>query len=366
MPLVDSLDAIGLKYGTDKASTGHNYLEFYETFFAPLRNTHLTLLEIGVLNGASVKTWEEYFQQAHIIGADVSNSAKKYESNRISIEVLDQSNIEELTKMAVKRGPFDIIIEDGSHMWEHQITSLRTLFPFLKQNGIYVVEDLHTNYGTAQATFKGIARSSCIEFLKSWLDLHVADQEIPLSEVEDAFLRTYGRSVYSMMFYRRACLIKKRIALKVGEINAGVPLAALGAAGCSVAIRIMAHLSERGDVIGPSGYVNPPSDNYPVQGIAIATQGEILEYRVRAGDASWSGWVHGDAFAGSRGESRLLTGVTVRLVEHAKRLYGLRTFARFAGSTAAVSAGDGQDCTSPHGEPLCGLQVNLIHGPAGS
>jgi hypothetical protein len=51
-----TLDVIGLKHGTDKASSGHNYLEFYESFFAPLRENQLTVLEIGVYQGASLKT----------------------------------------------------------------------------------------------------------------------------------------------------------------------------------------------------------------------------------------------------------------------------------------------------------------------
>jgi predicted O-methyltransferase YrrM len=149
-----TLDAIGLKYGTDKASSANNYLDFYEFFFAPLRYTQLTVLEIGVFNGASTKTWEEYFPESKIIGADINPGTKRFEQGRVIIEQLDQSNIEELTRVASKHGPFDIIIEDGSHMWEHQITSLRTLFPFLKNDGIYVVEDLHTNYGSLKTNYK--------------------------------------------------------------------------------------------------------------------------------------------------------------------------------------------------------------------
>ncbi len=42
-------------------------------------------------------------------------------------------------------------------MWEHQITTLRALFPFLRSGGYYVVEDLQTNYGALQAKYRGIA-----------------------------------------------------------------------------------------------------------------------------------------------------------------------------------------------------------------
>jgi hypothetical protein len=111
------------EYRTDKASSGHNYLDFYETFFAPLRHKQLTnLLEIGVFEGASRKTWPEYFPNSKIIGADIFPEARRFERDRVIIEVLDQSNIDDLTRLSLKHGPFDLVIEDGSHMWEHQIT----------------------------------------------------------------------------------------------------------------------------------------------------------------------------------------------------------------------------------------------------
>jgi hypothetical protein len=61
MKTYPSLDEVGLKHGTDKSSDGHNHLTFYGNFFLPLRESGIRILEIGVLRGASVRTWEEYF-----------------------------------------------------------------------------------------------------------------------------------------------------------------------------------------------------------------------------------------------------------------------------------------------------------------
>ena len=151
MTELPSLDEIGLKHGTDKASTGHDYLNFLEPFFSRMRDKPIRLLEIGVHRGASLRTWAEYFPNAEIVGVDVLPWCKRYEGGRVTVELADQSNIEHLTPIGVARGPFDIIVEDGSHLWEHQVTSLKTLFPFLKDGGFYVAEDLQTNYGSAAA-----------------------------------------------------------------------------------------------------------------------------------------------------------------------------------------------------------------------
>jgi hypothetical protein len=353
-----TLNAIGLKYGTDKASSTHNYLDFYEIFFSPLRNKELTVLEIGVFNGASLKTWEEYFPNSRIIGADIMQATKRFERDRVTIELLDQSNIEELTRVALKYGPFDIIIEDGSHMWEHQITSLRTLFPFLKDQGIYIVEDLHTNYGPTPNKFQGVASSTCVEYLKAWLDLCVADVELPISKVEDAFLRTYGNAVQFITFYRRACLIKKKFAL-VARGSAGQPIVGACSVGAWVPVHILAHISSQGDVLGTSGFVNFDSEEFAFQGISIDAEENVLEYRVRGPDGSWSDWSPNNSFVGTRGESKLLTGITIRLKSTAKHRFALRVFGRFVGAEYPVEVSEGHDCMSLSGSALCGIQIKL-------
>jgi hypothetical protein len=39
----------------------------------------------------------------------------------------------------------DFILDDGSHIMSHQITSFETLFPWLKDGGVYACEDTHTS-----------------------------------------------------------------------------------------------------------------------------------------------------------------------------------------------------------------------------
>ena len=43
-------------------------------------------------------------------------------------------------------GDFDIILDDGGHKMDQQITSFRVLFPILKSGGVYIIEDLGTSY----------------------------------------------------------------------------------------------------------------------------------------------------------------------------------------------------------------------------
>ena len=62
----DSLDSIGLRYGTDKSSLHHDYLDFYDRFLSPLRLEPICILEIGVWYGASLSMWAEYFPRSLI------------------------------------------------------------------------------------------------------------------------------------------------------------------------------------------------------------------------------------------------------------------------------------------------------------
>jgi hypothetical protein len=319
------------------------------------------LLEIGVYHGASLHMWREYFPNAKIIGVDINVVCKKYETDDIKIELADQSNVEHLAQLATTYGPFDVIVEDGSHMWEHQTTSLRTLFPFLRSGGYYVVEDLQTNYGSMQPQYRGAASESCMDFLKQWMDLFVGDDAIDIASVEDPFLRTYGRAAELITFHRRACVIRKRFLPTDWRVSRGPPLAPQPAD--KLMVMINAHFGLRGDILGPRGYVDEGADVYTIQGLALESEIAALEYRVRFPDGTWGDWVNEPGFAGTRGQSLPISGVCVRVAERLSARYALEIRGLFVGGVA-VDVGGGEACVAPSGSELRGLQVTIRPAPA--
>ena len=146
----DDLDAIGLNYGTDKVSQKNGYTRHYEHFFEPIRYKKLKILEIGVYKGASLFMWQKYFPNSHIYGIDngkICDNAAMNSINacepRITTYRADQVSREDLAEFIKDcGGDFDIIIDDGYHFQEHQQVSLGFLYPYLKDGGIYIVEDI--------------------------------------------------------------------------------------------------------------------------------------------------------------------------------------------------------------------------------
>lgn len=146
---MSSLDEIGIKYNTDKSSVSHDYLRHYEEVLSPYKNEPVTIMELGVGAvsnlGKSVFTWREYFTNASIVGIDKKEISRNVAGERLSIEIGDCGNPDFLSTVAMKYQP-DIIIDDASHKWSHQILSFEYMFPHLKDGGIFIMEDLGTSF----------------------------------------------------------------------------------------------------------------------------------------------------------------------------------------------------------------------------
>lgn len=129
-------------YNTDK-NKYHTYAQVYEKFFPKIRDRVTSVLEIGVYNGESLRVWRDFFPNAQIYGID-NNPTCLVDELRITSRLGDQCDPLFLTYIGMKHGPFDIIIDDGSHVIEHQLTSFLYLWPFLKADGLslYFIEDV--------------------------------------------------------------------------------------------------------------------------------------------------------------------------------------------------------------------------------
>jgi hypothetical protein len=143
------LQELGLKYGTDKSRHTYNkttYLDTYNKYFLERRNDIKVFVEIGVLNGNSLKMWSEYFPNAIIYGLDINPDCKRFESDRIKILIGDQNDNIFLNHVKNFIGDIDILLDDGSHITKHQINTFDVLYPNIVKGGFYVIEDLSNSY----------------------------------------------------------------------------------------------------------------------------------------------------------------------------------------------------------------------------
>lgn len=144
---METITAILNKYNTDKNESFHNYGRQYEKVFADYRLKPVSVLEIGVNYGESLRAWKDIFPHCrHIVGLDINPDCKQYQdlSQRLHVEILDASQPDAIQYVGQKYGPFDIILDDGSHRNDHVIQSFEGFLPFLNNDGVYVVEDTIT------------------------------------------------------------------------------------------------------------------------------------------------------------------------------------------------------------------------------
>ncbi|UCI18504.1 class I SAM-dependent methyltransferase [Mesorhizobium sp. B2-1-8] len=203
----ETLDEIGGRHGTDKRSDQNNFLNFYDRFLGPLREKPVKLLEIGVLDGDSVRTWQDYFRNGKIVGVDIDPGTKAHEQDRIRIEILDQSKVQDLD-LLVAKGPFDIIVDDGSHVWTHQILTFQKLIGTVTPGGFYIVEDLDTSYGKYVPHYHGGATESAAAYLQRLARLVVGQRVLNLTEEPDAFQQSLFPRIDFITFYRGAALVR--------------------------------------------------------------------------------------------------------------------------------------------------------------
>lgn len=147
------LSDLATKHGTDKNPTLHNYCDRYEDVL-PRRWDKVTLCEIGILNGASIAMWAEWFThpETKIVGVDIDPGAIARAKGYLESCGLFDSRIELISANATTEvfaglvylhSPFNVIIDDGSHMCEDQILALRHGWSLLGEGGLWIVEDIH-------------------------------------------------------------------------------------------------------------------------------------------------------------------------------------------------------------------------------
>lgn len=165
------------KYKSDKGSeditkSHHNYTIVYNELFKDIKHQNLNVFELGIgtinqnmvsampitgFPGASLHGWREFFPNSKIFGADIDKTII-FETNNIKTFYCDQTNSTDIKNMWDNdnlKDMMDIIIEDGLHTFEANVTFFENSIHKLKKNGIYIIEDIDSKpYNNAVSQFK--------------------------------------------------------------------------------------------------------------------------------------------------------------------------------------------------------------------
>lgn len=189
--------------------TIHKWLHFFEIYhrhFQKFIGDEVTVLEIGVFEGGSLELWRDYFgSRCKVYGIDINPDCKKHESERIEILIGSTEDREFLREVKEKIQKVDILIDDGGHTMNQQITAFEELYPIISQDGVYLCEDVLTSYWESygggykrENTFIEYSKN-LIDYLNAW---HSREKELQVDE--------FTLSTHSMHFYDGVVVIEKR------------------------------------------------------------------------------------------------------------------------------------------------------------
>ncbi len=181
-----------------------NYFDVYDKWFSRFRDTDVVVCEVGIYRGGSLQMWKEYFgKNATIIGVDISEECKKFEEDQIHVEIGSQNDVNFWNYIKEKYPKIDILIDDGSHMNEHQILTFESMFPHISDNGIYLCEDVDTSYWEDYGGgYK--KEGTMIEYAKDCIDV------IHASYFDSHNLINNITDMYGIHFYDNMVLIEKK------------------------------------------------------------------------------------------------------------------------------------------------------------
>lgn len=213
-----SLDAIGIKYGTDKSSIGHDILRHYEEFFSSIRNEKFNLIEIGGYKGASLSVWKDFFPNAQVVCLDIDPKVRQYVPEGVRFHLGDASDKNFISEIKNIYGTARVIIDDGSHRWDHQRIALESFFDFVEPGGFYIIEAMHTSYEPGFSGNDVIPFSTYLNIYTEYLNARGKKRE-EFKYKYPKIISDIGENIDCIQHAQRFSIIKRKKVFEIERIN---------------------------------------------------------------------------------------------------------------------------------------------------
>jgi hypothetical protein len=197
-----------------------HYFPIYERHFKDFVQKPVTFIEIGCGLGGSLQMWKQYFgPHARIVGIDINPKCKRFAEDQIEIHIGAQQDTAFLQRVIDQVGIPDIVVDDGSHVMSHLVSTFEFLYPKMLKNGVYLVEDLHTAYWEE---YEGGLRKAAnfIEVCKNLVDELNADHSRGALQPTEFTRSTIAMHFYdSVVVFERGTYTKKNAPLRGGALD---------------------------------------------------------------------------------------------------------------------------------------------------
>lgn len=121
------------------------------------RSPHV--VEIGIYSGGSLPMWLNYFGEGtQVYGVDIHPDCTKHERDGVRVFIGDQADPSFWERFVAEVPRIDVVVDDGGHQPDQQITTLRCLLPHIEPGGVYICEDTHNTWNDFHSFVDGLTR----------------------------------------------------------------------------------------------------------------------------------------------------------------------------------------------------------------